>query len=57
MKKKSVATIDELRSQIVKAKMEMATRKLKNTNFIKNLRRDLARTLTAKRQEELYAKS
>ncbi len=47
----------DLRAQIVKAKMEIATRKAKNTNLAKNLCRDLARILSIKKGKELYANS
>ncbi|MCL4390376.1 MAG: hypothetical protein M1484_05290 [Patescibacteria group bacterium] len=46
MKKQSKLTVGEIRDAIIKARL----RKDKNTNIVKNLRRDLARALT-------YAKS
>lgn len=55
--KKSTLTISELKTQIGKLAMELSLHKIKNTNAVKNLRRDLARAETAKRQEELNAKA
>ncbi len=46
----------ELRVQITKAKMELAMHKSKNTNIVKNLRRDLGRILSLKREMELVTK-
>ncbi len=45
----------DLRSQIVKAKMEMAMRKAKNTNLAKNLRHTLKIVLNLQREKEIYA--
>lgn len=39
-------TIGELRAQIAKAQMELATRRGKNTNAAKNLKKKLAQELT-----------
>lgn len=38
--------------QITKLQMELKMHKLKNTNAVSNLRKDLARILTAKRANE-----
>ncbi len=48
MKKKDLTNIniDELRTQIGKAQMEISTRRAKNTNVAKNLKKTLARVLT-----------
>lgn len=47
MKKKDISlTPTDLHLQITKAVMDLKLHKLKNTNLIKNLRRDLARALT-----------
>ncbi len=43
----------DLRGQVTKVKLDLAARRLKNTNVIKNLRRDLARNLTVLRQKQL----
>lgn len=47
------AMVSDIRSQISMAKLEMATRKIKNTNIVKNLRNTLAQILTVKKQKEL----
>jgi len=41
-----MSTIDELRTQIAKAQMEISTKRLKNTNVAKNLKMKLAQELT-----------
>ncbi len=48
MKKKDLTNINvsDLRAQIAKAQMEIVTRKAKNTNAAKNLKRTLAQKLT-----------
>ncbi len=46
MKNKSDKTINELRNDLTKAILEMASRKTKNTNLVKNIRRQIARALT-----------
>ena len=47
MKKKDIIlTPEDLRTQITKGKMNLKLHKVKNTNLVKNLRRDLARALT-----------
>ncbi len=48
MKKKDSnnTNVDELRMQIAKAEMEISTRRAKNTNMAKNLKKQLARKLT-----------
>lgn len=48
MKKKDLATIkvDDLRAQIAKAQMEISTKRAKNTNAAKNLKKTLAQVLT-----------
>ena len=45
-KKDNTNTPEELRAQIVTAKMAMATRKSKDTNIVKKLKISLARGLT-----------
>lgn len=42
----------DLSVQITKLQMELRTRKSKNTNVVKNLKKDLARILTIKRLNE-----
>lgn len=48
MKKKDLTNVkvDELRAQISKVQMELATRRSKNTNVAKNLKKTLAQVLT-----------
>ena len=46
MKKQKNLTAPEIKLQITKASLEMAMRKQKNTNIVKNLRRDWAQALT-----------
>ncbi len=46
-------TVFELQLQINKSQMEMKMRKNKNVNLVKNLKKDLARTLTSKKEKEL----
>lgn len=49
MKKKDLTNIkvSDLRAQINSAQMEIATRRSKNTNVAKNLRKTLAQVLTS----------
>lgn len=48
MKKKDLKNVtpEELRKQIARGMVEMKSRKIKNTNMVKNLKKDLARLLT-----------
>lgn len=44
--KKQTLTITEIKDQIAKAVLELSLHKVKNTNLVKNLRRQLAQALT-----------
>lgn len=48
MKKKDLSNLkaNELRQQIAKAQMEISTKRMKNTNAAKNLKKLLAKVLT-----------
>lgn len=58
MKNKNVTNINipDLREQIAKLKMEISTRRMKNTNAAKNLKITLARALTNERLNKLSSK-
>lgn len=46
---------NDLYGEITKAKMELSLHKAKNTNQVKIFKGDLAKTLTIKREKEIYA--
>lgn len=60
LKTKTVAELsklaDDLGVQIAKARMDLATRKNKNTNFAANMKQKLATILSIRREMEIYAK-
>lgn len=41
-----MTSISDLRAQILKARMDISTKRVKNTNVAKNLKRKLAQELT-----------
>ncbi len=47
----------ELRGKIITARLDLSSRKTPNVKTVKNLKVDLARTLSFKRAKELEAKS
>ena len=53
-KKLITTTPEEFRAQITKGAMDLKMHKAKNTNQVKNLRRQLAQALTKIREEELH---
>ncbi len=57
LRNKTVAELDkamvDLTSQLVKAQQELALHKVKNTNIVKHIRRDLAQMLTIKTERQL----
>ncbi len=56
MAKKTITTSpEELRKQILEGLMGQKTHRAKNTNLVKNLRRQLAQVLTKRREGELHA--
>ncbi len=56
LKNKTVAELDVMagktRAEIIRAKMELAMRRAKNTNVAKNLKRNLAQILTIRKELE-----
>ena len=54
LKNKTVAELDVMagktRAEIIRAKMELALRRAKNTNVYKNLKRNLAQILTIRKE-------
>lgn len=61
LRNKTVSELEKLAAdlgvQIDKARMDLATRKNKNTNVVANLKRKMATILGISREVELYAKS
>ena len=56
LKNKTVAELDVMagktRAEIIRAKIELAMRRAKNTNVAKNLKRNLAQILTIRKELE-----